>query len=210
MAFRFQAPEPVVPMRLSVFNGVDPHNVVYMLTDKPMKIKQLPESLVLRQVKGETLFQTLTQPLKVEFESILTPLSMNDSEKERLAEMRNYEPFVSIAKSLFASDILAVQEGTLSLPMEEREKEYLRVSEAFGLRGADIDALHHEQLKKEKAVIVEKALVGVGTMQLSVIDGVFDSSVLSAQNLRFEEHTIAFDKGRNDPLKQYDRTMWIY
>ena len=52
MAFRFHVDEPVVPMRLSVFNGVDPRNVVYMLTDKPMKIKQLDDKLVVRQIKG--------------------------------------------------------------------------------------------------------------------------------------------------------------
>ena len=112
--------------------------------------------------------------------------------------------------SLVASDLLAVKESRLSLPIEEREKEYLRVSEAFGLRGADVDSLHGEQLKKERAQIVEDTLGDVGDMHLSVIDGVFDSSVLSKQNLLFEEHTISFAKGRNEPLKQHDRTMWIY
>ena len=210
MAFRFHVDEPVVPMRLSVFNGVDPRNVVYMLTDKPMKIKQLDDKLVVRQIKGPKLLQTLTEPLEVEMDSILTGFTMNSEQRSRLAEMRNYEPYVSIAKSLFASDLLAVKESRLSLPIEEREKEYLRVSEAFGLRGADVDSLHGEQLQKERAQIVEKTLGDVGTMHLSVIDGVFDSSVLSKQNLLFEEHTISFAKGRNEPLKQHDRTMWIY
>ena len=210
MAFRFHVDEPVVPMRLSVFNGVDPRNVVYMLTDKPMKIKQLDDKLVVRQIKGPKLLQTLTEPLEVEMDSILTGFTMNSEQRSRLAEMRNYEPYVSMAKSLFASDLLAVKESRLSLPIEEREKEYLRVSEAFGLRGADVDSLHGEQLKKERVQIVEQTLGDIGTMHLSVIDGVFDSSVLSKQNLLFEEHTISFAKGRNEPLKQHDRTMWIY
>ena len=210
MAFRFHVDEPVVPMRLSVFNGVDPRNVVYMLTDKPMKIKQLDEKLVVRQIKGPKLLQTLTEPLEVEMESFFTGFTMNSEQRSRLAEMRNYEPYVSIAKSLFASDLLAVKESRLSLPIEEREKEYLRVSEAFGLRGADVDSLHGEQLKKERATIVENTLGEIGQMYLSVIDGVFDSSVLSKENLLFKEHTISFAKGRNEPLKQSDRTMWIY
>ena len=210
MAFRFHIDEPVVPMRLSVFNGVDPRNVVYMLTDKPMKIKQLDDKLVVRQIKGPKLLQTLTEPLEVEMDSILSGFTMSTDQRSQLENMRNYEPYVSIAKSLFASDLLAVKESRLSLPIEEREKEYLRVSEAFGLRGADVDSLHGEQLKKERAQIVEDTLGDVGTMHLSVIDGVFDSSVLSKENLLFEEHTISFAKGRNEPLKQHDRTMWIY
>ena len=210
MAFRFHVDEPVVPMRLSVFNGVDPRNVVYMLTDKPMKIKQLDDKLVVRQIKGPKLLQTLTEPLEVEMDSILSGFTMSTEQRAQLENMRNYEPYVSIAKSLFASDLLAVKESRLSLPIEEREKEYLRVSEAFGLRGADVDSLHGEQLKKERVQIVEQTLGDIGTMHLSVIDGVFDSSVLSKQNLLFEEHTISFAKGRNEPLKQHDRTMWIY
>ena len=210
MAFRFHVDEPVVPMRLSVFNGVDPRNVVYMLTDNPMKIKQLDDKLVVRQIKGPKLLKTLTEPLEVEMDSILTGFTMDSDQRSRLAEMRNYEPHVSIAKSLFASDLLAVKESRLSLPIEEREKEYLRVSEAFGLRGVDVDSLHGEQLKKERAQIIDKTLDEIGNMHLSVIDGVFDSSVLSKQNLLFEEHTIPFAKGRNEPLKQNDRTMWIY
>jgi hypothetical protein len=58
--------------------------------------------------------------------------------------------------------------------------------------------------------VVDTALLDVGNMHLSVIDGIFDSSVLSAQNLQFEKHKIPFDKGRDEPLKQHDRTLWIY
>ena len=120
MAFRFHVDEPVVPMRLSVFNGVDPRNVVYMLTDKPMKIKQLDDKLVVRQIKGPKLLQTLTEPLEVEMDSILSGFTMSVDQRSQLENMRNYEPYVSIAKSLFASDLLAVKESRLSLPIEAR------------------------------------------------------------------------------------------
>ena len=69
--------------------------------------------------------------------------------------MRDYQSFVSIAKSLFASDLLASKQGDLSLPMEEREKEYLRVSEAFGLRGVDIDSLHIQNLDTERQRVMQ-------------------------------------------------------
>jgi hypothetical protein len=210
MAFRFKAEKPVVPMRLSVFNGVDPRNVVYMLTEQPVRIKQLSEKLVLKQVDGKKLIKTLTEPLSVEFDSLLSGFTMSVQDRTRLTKMRDYDPYISIAKSLFASDLLAVKEGRLSLPMEEREKEYLRVSEAFGLRGADVDSLHGEELKKEREKVVDTALLDVGNMHLSVIDGIFDSSVLSAQNLQFEKYKIPFDKGRDEPLKQHDRTLWVY
>ena len=210
MAFRFEAKEPVVPMRLSVFNGADPRNVVYMLTDKPTKITQFSDSLVLKQVKGKKLYQTLTQPLEVEFEDSLSLKDLSERDKERLDTMRDYQPFVSIAKTLFASDLLAVEAQRLSLPVEENEKELLRISEAFGLRGAEIDVLHGDILKKEREKIVNNTLVGIGDMHLSVMDGVFDGSVLASQNLRFEEHTIPFDKGRSDPLQRNDQTLWIY
>ena len=212
MAFRFASKHPVVPMRLSVFNGADPRNVVYMLTDKPTKIKQLSESLVLKQVKGKKLYSTLTEPLEVEFSDGITMSSLSEGERQRLSEMRNYEPHVAIAKTLFASDLLAVEAGQLSLPVEENEKELLRISESFGLRGAEIDVLHGTQLKKERSTIVEKTLPGIAEMHLSVMDGIFDGSVLAAQNLLFEEHSIPFDKGRNDPLfndSSHQRTLWI-
>ena len=150
--------------------------------------------------------QTLTEPLEVEMDSILTGFTMNADQRSRLAEMRN-EPHVSIAKSLFASDLLAGKESVCLFRLRN-EKRVSSSERGFGLRGADVDSLHGEQLKKERAEIVENTLGEIGQMHLSVIDGVFDSSVLSKENLLFKEHTISFAR-RNEPLKQYDRTMWI-
>ena len=209
MAFRFKVDTPVVPMRLSVFNGPDPRNVVYFLSDKPSKIEQLSDTLVANQLTGEKLYKNMTQPLEVEYESNKLRFSLSDSDKKRLAKMRDYEPEVHIAKTLFASDLLASQQGTLSLPMEEREKEYLRVSESFGLRGAQIDVQHGKELDKERKIVVSQSLKDVSTMHLSIMDGVFDAKVLAQQNLAFAEHKIEFPKGRNETLKQYDRTLWV-
>ena len=54
-----------------------------------------------------------------------------------------------MAKELFASDLLAVDSDTLSLPHEETEKELLRIGEHFGLRGPEIDVENALAIKKE-------------------------------------------------------------
>jgi hypothetical protein len=51
MAFRFEVDEPVVPMRLSTFNGDDTHNRVYVLSEGPVRIREVSDSLVRRQVR---------------------------------------------------------------------------------------------------------------------------------------------------------------
>ena len=63
MGFRFHTGELVVPMRLSAFNAGELHNVVYLLTDKPQRIRSIPEEYVVRQISGEQLFENLTGPL---------------------------------------------------------------------------------------------------------------------------------------------------
>ncbi|MCH7727144.1 MAG: DUF2330 domain-containing protein, partial [Planctomycetes bacterium] len=63
MGFRFRVDELVVPMRLSAFNGGDLRNIVYLLTDKPRKIRSIPEEYVVRQISGEELFRNVTGPL---------------------------------------------------------------------------------------------------------------------------------------------------
>ena len=63
MGFRFKSKELVVPMRLSAFNEGDLHNVGYLLTDEPMKARDLPETHVVRQLTGQQLLRNVTQPL---------------------------------------------------------------------------------------------------------------------------------------------------
>ena len=52
-------------MRLSVFNGENPHNVVYALTPGPVRLADAPEALVARQLSGRQLRENLTAPLPV-------------------------------------------------------------------------------------------------------------------------------------------------
>src|SRR5262245_5703143 len=63
MAFRFKTDKLILPMRLSAYNEGEMHNIVYLLTDGPRKIRSIPEEYVVRQLTGADLFRNVTQPL---------------------------------------------------------------------------------------------------------------------------------------------------
>ena len=63
MGFRFTTDKLVVPMRLSAFNEGELRNIVYLLTDSPKRIRNVPEEYVVRQVTGAQLLRNVTQPL---------------------------------------------------------------------------------------------------------------------------------------------------
>ncbi len=205
MAFRFETDEPVVPMRLSVFNGPDPRNVVYMLADKPVKIEGMADSLVVRQLSGEELHGHLTEPLDVVYHNG-NERDVRDSDRQMIEGMRSADPYLHIARDLFAADLLAARTGQLSLPFEELEKELLAVSEAFGLRGEGLDALHAEALAEAKSLAVQGALDDVREMHLSVIDGVYDGDLLAAKNIQFSTYEMPDSRNnhRYDEIKPGD------
>ena len=63
MGFRFPSDRLVVPMRLSAFNEGELRNIVYLVTDAPKRIRNIPEEYVVRQITGEELIKNVTQPL---------------------------------------------------------------------------------------------------------------------------------------------------
>lgn len=192
MGFRFESPEPVIPMRLSVFNGADPRNVVYMLTGSPVKMQDMPENLVVRQVPGEELYGHLTQPIDQRF--------MGGERKDVADQLAALEPqrdpalYNGVARDLFASDLLAARTGRLTLDFEEAEKELLNISESLNLRGPEIDSLYGQELKRDRAIAVDGALDDVKEMHLTVLDGVFPGQVLARQNLSFAPYTMPANK----------------
>ncbi|MEK6233087.1 MAG: DUF2330 domain-containing protein, partial [Planctomycetales bacterium] len=123
---------------------------------------------------------------------------------ERLKQARDPAPHNGAAKELFASDLLAIRSGELSLPHEEQEKELLRVGERFGLRGKHIDQLNAESLKDLSAQTVKAALKDVEQITLTVVDGDFPREVLSSRNLLFAEYKMP--NRRNKP-EVYDATL---
>ncbi|MCG8586676.1 MAG: DUF2330 domain-containing protein [Pirellulales bacterium] len=187
MGFRFKTDELVVPMRLSAFNAGELRNIVYLLTDGPRKIRSIPEEYVVRQVSGKQLFRNVTDPLPLRIIGG-TEADLTDWHRKWLKDQRNPVPKNGAAKELFASDLLAVAKGTLSLPHEEQEKQLLAIGERLGLRGGAIDKLNADALKKESAKTVAAGLKDLDSMTLTMVDGDFPREVLGRQNLTFAEY----------------------
>jgi len=184
MGFRFKSDRLVVPMRLSTFNEGDLHNIVYVLTDGPRKIRSVPEEYVVRQIGGDELFKNVTLPLPLRIVGG-TAKDLQPFQKANLKSQRNPVPHNGAARDVFAADLLAVKTGQLSHPHEEKEKMLLRIGESLGLRGTQIDALNEGALADQREKIVASSLKDVQGMTLSVIDGNFPREVLANQNLAF-------------------------
>jgi hypothetical protein len=186
MGFRFKTDKLILPMRLSAYNEGDLHNIVYLFTDGPKRIRSIPEEYVVRQLSGDDLIRNVTQPLPLRI--------MGGTEKDipkwqldSLPQQRDPRPHNGHAKELFASDLLAVKAGRLSHPFEEDEKMLLRIGEHFGLRGPEIDKENLLSLSAEREKAVKSALSDMKKMTLTVIDGDFPREVVGSQNLLFSE-----------------------
>lgn len=167
MGFRFKIDKPVVPMRLSPFNEGEKRQIIYYLTDKPVKLDGVPESLVKRQLTGGRLLHNVTSllPLRV------IGGTMTDADIANYKAQRDPTPHNGEAKALFASDLLAVRSGQLSLSTEEKEKELLSIGESLDLRGPEIDTLHEAEVAGARDEAAGKALGLVDGMHMTVVDG---------------------------------------
>ena len=186
MGFRFPSSKLVVPMRLSAFNDGDLRNIVYVLTDGPKRIRNIPEEYVVRQVSGEQLINNLTLPLPLRIIGG-TEKDIEQNRRTSLKTERDPRPKNGVAKTLFASDLLAVSTGKLSLLPEENEKQMLAINEHFGLRGPEIDAVLLKAQQKETDKIAEQSLALLNGMTLTVVDGDFPRQVIANQNLKFAD-----------------------
>ena len=200
MGFRFKTDKLVVPMRLSAFNEGELRNIVYLLTDGPRKIRSIPEEYVMRQVRGTQLMKNVTEPLPLRIIGG-TEKDLKEWHLRGLKERRDPTPKNGAAKELFASDMLAVSSGKLSLPHEEEEKLLLAVGERLGLRGDEIDKLNAAALDKQRAETVAKGLKNLDGMTLTVVDGDFPREVLGDQNLTFAEYKMP---ARRNNVESYD------
>lgn len=204
MGFRFRTDEFVVPMRLSTFNPGETRNVVYVLTDSPQRIDDIPRRHVMRQISGRQLYDNLTRPLPLR----VIGGSYQDLapwQKKGLKAQRDPTPHNGKAKELFASDLLAVDRGRLANPVEEREKALLAIGEELDLRGPAIDKLNDQELQRARDRAVRQALRGLRRMTLTVIDGDFDREVLARQNLTFSPYRMAAQ--RNNRSSYDARTL---
>ncbi len=190
MGFRFESSELVVPMRLSAFNDGELRNVVYVLSDQPLKLAGMPETFVRRQLAGTDLLRNLRalRPLRL-VGGTLEDLSL--ARWKQLLREREPGPVNGLAAELFASDLLAVSAERLSHPHEEHEKVLLNIGEHLGLRGEAVDRLHQDALAEERNELVEHALDALAGMTLTVIDADFPREKLATENLRFERYAMA-------------------
>ncbi|MCB9895702.1 MAG: DUF2330 domain-containing protein [Planctomycetes bacterium] len=184
MAFRFKSDKLVVPMRLSSYNAGELHNVLYILSDDPSAVEDIPLELVKRQVSGEQLYLNLTQPLPLRiygggYDDI------PEWQRAGLATQRDPKHSNGLARELFAADLLAARTGELTLMFEEKEKELLNISERLGLRGEEIDRLHRAALETEREHELNAVLMDLLDMTLTVVDGDFQRDVLRRDNLHF-------------------------
>ena len=189
MGFRFQSKNLEVPMRLSAFNDGDTHNIVYLLADQPMRASNLPKNLVTRQLTGDELYKNLTGLLPYKIQGG-TEDDMSPNDWKALNSQRDPKPVNGAAAVLFASDLLAIENGELSHASEEREKALLDIGERLGLRGGRLDALHHKELAKDQELMTRKSLSLLQDMHLTVIDGEFDREILARENIKFEPYTL--------------------
>ena len=192
MAFRFHTDTPIIPMRLSVFNGDDTHNRVFLFTEDPVHIPEVPSNFVRRQLQGTDLHRNLTAPLPV----VVSGGTLRPDEQPQVDAARDPDPYMIAARELMTADLMSVSRGELSLPFEEQEKELLRINEALNLRGAAIDGVVAQEVSQLRARAVAPALTDVLEMTLSVVDGHFPPDVLREQNLTLASYTLPHRQDR--------------
>ena len=77
----------------------------------------------------------------------------------------------------------------------------LSIGERLGLRGADIDKLHHDALADMREQATTGALEDLDSMTLTVVDGDFPREVLARKNLMFGEYKMP---ARRNSAESYD------
>ena len=192
MGFRFRTKELVLPMRLSAFNGGRLRNIVYLLTNRPMKINGIAHKYVVRQISGSKLFNNVSKPLPFRVKGG-TYEQLRSHQKENVKRRRDPAQYNRYAKELFATDAYAIKSRQLSLPYEEEKKELLRIGERLLLRGPQIDQLNQASLARKVDRAVRKALARIKQMTLTVIDGDFPRKVIADDNLSFSRYRMPGD-----------------
>ena len=182
MGFRFKVDAPSLPMRLSPFNEGENHQVVYFLTDQPIRFDGLDTGFVKRQLPGWKLLRNVTHLLPIR---VLGggPSQVTKEMLVNLKAQRDPKPHNGHAKDLFSSDLTALKLGRLSLDFEEKEKELLRVGEALDIRGPEIDTLHEAHLDVERDKTASAQLASLEGFTMTVFDGAFPLDYLKSHDL---------------------------
>lgn len=207
MGFRFHVEAPVVPMRLAGFNPGPLHNIVYMLTDTPVRPVPLDESFVRERIAGDELLRNMTEPLPAVFLYYTANWSRREAafvrrgEQPELpaevlqqwqgnetwwAQQRDPAPYNAMAMELIASDLLAAREDRLIHDFEEDQKVLLDIGEELGLRGPHIDALIHAEMRDRLRESLGDVIQDLRDMTMTVIEGDLPREVIRENDLTFE------------------------
>ena len=197
MGFRFHTEQPVVPMRLSVFNPGELRNVVYVLSDRPVKIRQLPETMVVRQVAGRILQRNLSGLLPVRVIDG-TVADVTENHMASLKYQRDPGPTFTAARELFASDIRAAMDGRLVHRHETSEKVLLSINEALHMRDETSTLMASAAVEEERRSIYEDTFRRLADMTMTVIDGDFPRDLLAKDNLQVSEFRMEAKKNSAD------------
>jgi hypothetical protein len=119
----------------------------------------------------------------------------------QIAPVREPKPHNGMAKDLFASDLLSLKTGKLSLEFEEKEKELLRIGEAFDIRGPEIDALHEAHGEIERDNAARLALGNLEGYWLTVFDGAFPLDYLKEHDLTVSKYLMPM---KDNTRQKYD------
>jgi hypothetical protein len=190
MGFRYKVDKPSVPMRLSPFNEGEKRQIVYYLSDQPVRFDGVDTKLVRRQVPGWRLYKNVTHLLPVRVIGG-SPAKVTKEMLANIRPQREPKPFNGEARALFASDLQSLATGKLSLDSEEKEKELLRIGEALNLRGPEIDLLHEAHLEVDRDKAAESALGRIESLYLSVIDGEFPIELMKEKDLTVSKFAMA-------------------
>ena len=195
MGFRFKSKKLVIPMRLSAFNPGERRNIIYLLTDKPKRLKGLPKSSVVRQVRGKDMVRNLTEPLPVRVMDG-TVREVKKHHIEQLRARRDSDPVLGIAREIIASDLRSVYDGKLIHDHEKLEKKLLNISEELGLRGKEIDEQHQRAVAEQGDKIYENTIDMLKNMTMTVIDADFPEEFVADDNLYFTNYRMKSKKNK--------------
>ena len=184
MGFRFPSNEIVVPMRLSVFNGRDPHNIVYLFSEKQLNIDKVDQPEDYYYLSGKKLYENLTEPLDFSFR-VGSKDKLNEKQQQQLQEFLDPDAITKEFRQFLQSDLMALQTSSLLLESEQKEKELLSISESFGLRGEEINKLHQNGLEKIREQQTGQALGDLKNMHLSIFSGVLPNDLIQKENIHF-------------------------
>jgi hypothetical protein len=177
-------------MRLSVYNGSDLRNVIYVLHDEPLAVNSLNPEFVVRQIPGRQLLANMTRLLPVRVVGAKLVNGRIDIPKRVLLarrQQRDPAPVNGLARSLIASDLLSVRFNRLNHPHEDFAKSLTAISERLGLRSPQVERLTDEAANGAQKQKEPHPLAYLNHMTLTVIDGDFPRPVLADANLTFSE-----------------------